>query len=229
MRIRFLAIAGALCVAASAVQAQSVAELRAQYEQTEAMLNDAEAAGMDAELTASLRESLDTLRQVIDDMERDQASSSTYSDETQYDEPEPEPEPVRPAEVDNHAADACSKLDFTETNYREKAFAAGDEQLRALCGQAYEYLAMYKRALDQGHPEAYRTYDAHKQAAAVVNNFYGEAKASPGEGIRPDTRTAADDAADAARRRAAAAASAPPRPPKAKLGNCPPECPVIPR
>ena len=232
MRIRFLAIAGALCVAASAVQAQSVAELRAQYEQTEAMLNDAEAAGMDADLTASLRESLDTLRQVIDDMERDQSSSSTYSEDEyveEYDDTPVVPEPVRAAPVNNHAGDTCSKLGFTETNYRERSFAAGDEQLRKLCGQAYEYLAMYKRALEQGHPEAYRTYDAHKQAAAVVNNFYDEAKTSPGEGIRPDTRTAADDAADAARRAAAAAASAPPRPPKAKLGNCPPECPVIPR
>lgn len=210
MRIRFLALAGALCVAASSLHAQSVEDLRAQYRQSEAMLNEAEAAGMDPSITASLRESLDGLRQVIDEMERDQASSSSYSEEPQA--AEPEPAPVQMAE-DNLAAPTCSRLDFDEGNYREKSFAPGDEQLRALCGQAYEYYAMYRRALDQRHPEAWKTYDAHKQSAAVVNNFYGEAQALPSEGIREDTRTASDNVAAA--RDAAASAAAVPEPPRA--------------
>lgn len=226
MRIRFLALGCALCVVASGIRAQSVDELRAQYQQTESMLNEAEAAGMDPSLTASLRESLEVLRQSIDEMERDQASSSDSSEE-------PQPEASALAEVQaaetNLAAATCSKLGFDEDNYREQSFVAGDEQLRALCGQAYEYYSMYKRALDQRHPEAWKTYDAHKQSAMVVNNFYGEARTLSNEGIRPDTRTAADDAAAAARKAAAAAASAPPRPPKVKVGDCPPVCPALPR
>lgn len=210
MRIRFLALGCALCVVASGIQAQSVDDLRAQYQQTESMINEAEAAGMDPSLTASLRESLNGLRQVIDEMERDQASSSTYSEEPQV--AEPAPAPVQAAES-NLAAATCSRLGFDEGNYREQSFVGGDEQLRALCGQAYEYYTMYKRALDQRHPEAWKTYDAHKQSAMVVNNFYGEARALPNEGLREDTRTAADNAAAA--REAAASAKSIPQPPRA--------------
>lgn len=68
---------------------------------------------------------------------------------------------------------------FTETNYREKALAEGlDQQLRALCGQAFEYYTMYKRALEQGYSEAdaERTYQAHEKSAAVLKQFYEETR-----------------------------------------------------
>lgn len=210
MHIRLVALAGALCVVASSVQAQSVAELRAQYEQTRAMLSEAEGMGMDPSMVASLRESLDGLRQMIDEMERDQASSSTNIEPQVADSA---PAPVQNAEP-NLAASTCSIFDFDEINYREKSLAPGrDQQLRSMCGQAYEYYAMYKRALGQRHPEAWKTYDAHRKSALVANSFYGDTRALPNEGIREDTRTAADDAAAA--REAAARAEAIPEPPRA--------------
>lgn len=212
MRKGILALAGALCVLGSSAQAQSVAELRAQYQQTEAMLNEAEAAGMDPSLTASLRESLEGLRQVIDEMERDQASNSTYAEPQVA---ETAPPPIQPAEP-NQAAQTCSRFGFDETNYRQTALADGnDQQIRSLCGQAYEYYTMYKRALGQQHPEAWKTYDAHKQSAMVVNNFYGETRVLPTEGIQEDTRTASQMAAEQAARTAAAQAGSPPEPPRA--------------
>lgn len=213
MRIRLLALAGAVCVVGSGVQAQSVAELRAQYQQTEAMLNDAEAMGMDPSLTASLRESLTGLRQVIDEMERDQASSSTYAEEPPVADSSTAP---RAPEEANLAAAVCSKFDFDELNYRQKALAPGNDlQIRTMCGQAYEYYTMYKRALDQRHPEAWKTYDAHKKSAMVVNNFYGETNVLPTEGLREDTRTASQMAAEQAARTAASHAGSPPEPPRA--------------
>jgi hypothetical protein len=68
---------------------------------------------------------------------------------------------------------------FTEENYREKALAEGnDQQLRALCGAAYEYYTMYKRALEQGYSEedAERTYQAHEKSVAVLKQFYEETR-----------------------------------------------------
>ena len=216
MRFWLAALAAACCVLGNAAQAQSVAELRAQYEQTRAMLNDAETAGMDPSLTASLRESLEGLRQSIDEMEQDQASSANNSEELQIAQTPASPQGSEP----NLASATCSNFGFNEGNYRDVALAAGnDQQIRALCGQAYEYYTMYKRALAQAHPEAWRTYDAHRQSALVVNNFYGEARALPSEGIQQDTRTAADYAAEAAAQRATAAAESPPKPPPAPSCN----------
>lgn len=88
---------------------------------------------------------------------------------------------------DNLAQGACDL--FTEKNYRERALAEGDDvQLRTMCGQAFEYYTMYRRALDQGYSvsDANRTYAAHEKSAAVLNDFFAKTSAEPGEGIVPD-------------------------------------------
>jgi hypothetical protein len=68
---------------------------------------------------------------------------------------------------------------FTEANYRQKALAGGpDTQLATMCGQAFEYYTMYKRAIAQGYSEAdaNRTYAAHAQSAQVANSFARDAR-----------------------------------------------------
>lgn len=215
--MRFVAlalVAGAILVGGPA-QAQNIAELRAQYQQTQQMIEQAEAAGVDSSLTSSLRESLEGLRQVIDEMERDQQAAAQASSAPS--EPEPTPAPAAAAaSEENLAASTCGRFGFTADNYRTVALSGGnDEQIKTLCGQAYEYHSMYKRALSQGHPEAWRTYDAHKKSAAVVNNFYGETAVAPSEGIRPDTKTAQQVVAEQREAAASAAANAPMRPPAA--------------
>lgn len=72
----------------------------------------------------------------------------------------------------NLAAGACPG--FTESNYRSVAVSGGgDQQLYTMCGQAFEYYVMYKRAIAQGYSEAdaKRTYAAHEQAANTARNF----------------------------------------------------------
>ena len=72
----------------------------------------------------------------------------------------------------NLATGACSG--FNESNYRQLAVSGGaDSQLYAMCGQAFEYYTMYKRAISQGYSEAdcNRTYAAHEQASRVASNF----------------------------------------------------------
>jgi hypothetical protein len=79
----------------------------------------------------------------------------------------------------NLAAQICEPLGYTEANYRELSLAEGqDQQLRAFCGQSYEYWTMYKRALSQGYSEADagRTYAAHEKAALVLKQFYDETR-----------------------------------------------------
>lgn len=89
-------------------------------------------------------------------------------------------EPPAPAAAKDHGNMATQMCDgFTEENYREKALAEGnDQQLRALCGAAYEYYTMYKRALEQGYSEedAERTYQAHEKSVAVLKQFYEETR-----------------------------------------------------
>ncbi|UNK58870.1 sel1 repeat family protein [Pseudoxanthomonas daejeonensis] len=73
---------------------------------------------------------------------------------------------------ENLALGACAG--FTESNYRQRAVSGGgDQQLYAMCGQAFEYYTMYKRAIAQGHSDAdaERTYAAHRQAAQVAKGF----------------------------------------------------------
>ncbi|UNK57254.1 hypothetical protein MNQ95_14130 [Pseudoxanthomonas daejeonensis] len=76
--------------------------------------------------------------------------------------------PTRP----NLAQSACAG--FTESNYQQKAVSGGgDQQLYAMCGQAFDYYTMYKRAIAQGYSEAdaNRTYAAHQQSAEVAAGY----------------------------------------------------------
>ncbi len=72
----------------------------------------------------------------------------------------------------NLASSAC--IGFTEDNYRTKsAEGGGDSQLKTMCGQAFEYYTMYKRAIAQGYSEsdANRTYAAHEDSARVASGY----------------------------------------------------------
>jgi hypothetical protein len=176
MKLRSIVWAAALLAAVPA-QAQTAAELRAQLEQTKAMLAQGEAAGMDDSVLSSLRESLAMVEQTIREMEADEASSGAPSpaSETPAEAAANAPYPVKPNLA---ATPACAG--FTESNYRQAALAEGnDQQLRAMCGQAFEYYTMYKRAIAQGYAEAdaNRTYDAHEKSALVANDFYANNRA----------------------------------------------------
>jgi len=77
------------------------------------------------------------------------------------------------------ATAACAG--FTEANYRQMALrGGGDTQLDTMCGQAFEYYTMYKRALAQGYSvaDADRTYQAHAAAARVANGFARDSAAN---------------------------------------------------
>lgn len=77
-------------------------------------------------------------------------------------------------------ADSPACEGFTEDNYRQVALSGGlDVQLKTMCGQAFEYYTMYKRAIAQGYSEAdsNRTYAAHEQSALVANSFYANNRA----------------------------------------------------
>jgi hypothetical protein len=214
MRKFLVSVIAAAAIAWSPTQAQSVAELKAQYAQTMDMLNQAEAAGMDPSLVASLRQSLEDLRRSIEEDERAQSQAAAPIVE------EPVPVPVQANVEPNLAASPCADFGVTEDNYRQASLAPGnDVQMRTLCGQALEYYAMYKRAVAQGHPEAWRTYDAHRQASAQLTGFDRETRAAPGEGIVPDTKTAAQMEAERREAAARAMADAPPQPPKAPPCN----------
>ena len=207
---KFLVVAVAAAIACSPAQAQNIAELKAQYAQTMEMLNQAEAAGMDPGMVASLRGSLEELRRSIEEDERAQSQAASVIEE---------PAPVAPAQASlepNLAASTCADFGVTEENYRQASLAPGnDVQVRTMCGQALEYYSMYKRAVAQGHPEAWRTYDAHRQASAQLTSFDRDTRAAPGEGIQPDTKTAAQAEAERREAMARAIADAPPSPPKA--------------
>ena len=208
---KFVMATVAVAVAWSPIQAQNVAELKAQYAQTMEMLNQAEAAGVDASLLASLRESLEGLRQSIEEDERAQAQAASPVTE--------EPAPVTPVQASldpNLAASPCADFGVTEDNYRTASLAPGNDlQMRTLCGQALELYSMYKRAVAQGHPEAWRTYDAHRQASMQLTGFDRETRAAPGQGIIEHTKTAAQVQAERREAEAQALADAPPAPPRA--------------
>ena len=197
-------------IACSPVGAQSSAELRAQYEETMNLLRQAESMGVDPAMLASLRESLEGLRRSIEEDERAQSEAAAPVAE------EPAPAPVQASLEPNLAASPCADFGVTEDNYRQASLAPGNDlQMRTLCGQALEYYSMYKRAVAQGHPEAWRTYDAHRQASMQLTGFDRERRAAPGEGITPDTKTAAQVEAERREAAAQALADAPPAPPKA--------------
>lgn len=208
---RFLMGAVAVAIAWSPGQSQNIAELKAQHAQTMQMLNQAEAAGMDPGMIASLRESLELLRQSIEEDERAQLESA-QSPVEEVIAPAAPPAAAEP----NLAASPCADFGVTEDNYRQASLAPGNDlQMRTLCGQALEYYSMYKRAVAQGHPEAWRTYDAHRQASAQLTGFDRETRAAPHEGITPDTKTATQMEAERREAAAQAMADAPPAPPKA--------------
>jgi hypothetical protein len=62
---------------------------------------------------------------------------------------------------------------FTEGNYRQVALGGDDQQRNTLCGGAFEYYTMYKRAIAQGYSEAdaNRTYAAHEGAVANLRTL----------------------------------------------------------
>lgn len=195
--------------------AQSAAELRAQYQETMELLNQAESMGVDPAMVASLRETLEGLRESIDEQERSEREEAMPPPETASEAPPPSPDaPLEP----NLAAATCADFGITEDNYRTAALSGGDDvQMKTLCGQAMEYYSMYKRAMAQKHPEAWRTYDAHKAAAMQLNAFDRDTRAAPGEGIHPDTKTAVQVETERrdAQARADAEAASIPRPPQA--------------
>lgn len=201
----------ALALSGTPIQAQSIAELKAQHAQTMEMLNQAEAAGMDPAMVASLRESLEALRQSIEEDERAQSEAAQAPLEEA-----PPPAPAPAAAEPNLAASPCADFGVTEDNYRQASIAPGNDlQMRTLCGHALELYSMYKRALSQGHPEAWRTYDAHRQASMQLTGFDRETRAAPGEGIVEDTKTAVQVETERREAAAQALADAPPAPPKA--------------
>jgi hypothetical protein len=169
MRLIWFAAIG--LVMAAPVSAQSAAELRAQLEDLKIMLAQGEAAGMDGDVLASLRESVTQMEESVREMEEEERPSDAPAASADI----AAPYPVRP----NLAlTPACS--DFTEQNYRQRALAGGsDVQLDTMCGQAFEYYTMYKRAIAQGYSEAdaNRTYDAHAKSALVANDFYANNRA----------------------------------------------------
>lgn len=168
---RFLLVSLAI-FAATPAAAQSAAELRTQLEQTKAMLAQGEAAGMDASILESLRDSLAMIEDTIREMEAEEGTSAVGGDTGSPNAPFP----VKPNLA---ATQACAG--FTEQNYRQMALAEGyDMQLRTMCGQAFEYYNMYKRAIAQGYSEADAnlTYDAHSKSALVANSFYENYRAN---------------------------------------------------
>jgi hypothetical protein len=173
MKLRLIACAALLSFAVPA-HAQSAAELRNQLEETKAMLAEGEASGMDSSVLASLRESLAAVEETIREMEADEASAGVGGTAA----PDAAVDARYPVKPNLAATEACAG--FTEANYRQVALADGsDQQLRAMCGQAFEYYTMYKRAIAQGYSEAdaNRTYDAHEKSALVANDFYANNRA----------------------------------------------------
>src|SRR5688572_5712272 len=114
MRRTLMALA--LLVAASGASAQSVAELRAQLQETQALIAQAEAAGMDESMLASLRENMAIAEQTISEMEAEQYGSGAEL----YSAPEASYS-TRPNALDGDPA--CGE--FTLANYRELGLAGG--------------------------------------------------------------------------------------------------------
>lgn len=209
MRRSFWIVAGAAALVGTPAPAQNSAALRAQMEETMALIRQAESMGVDV---SELRATMEELQRSIEEDERAEREMASR----------PVEQPVvaeAPAALEpNLAAGVCGDFGITEENYRTAALSGGnDVQMKTLCGQAMEYYSMYKRAMAQKHPEAWRTYDAHKQASMQLGAFDRDTRAAPGEGIQPDTRTATQIAAErqAEQARAEAAYSSVPRPPQA--------------
>jgi hypothetical protein len=208
MRIRWVIAALAMASAGTGAVAQNSAALRAQMEETMALIRQAESMGVDV---SEMRAMMEELRRQIEEDERAEREIASRPVEQPMAEPAAALEP-------NLAAGVCGDFGITEENYRTAALSGGnDVQMKTLCGQAMEYYSMYKRAMAQKHPEAWRTYDAHKQASMQLGAFDRDTRAKPGEGIQVDTKTAVQVAAEnrAAQAAADAQAASIPRPPQA--------------
>jgi hypothetical protein len=173
--MRLLLLPVILLVSAMGASAQSVAELRAQLQETRALISQGEAAGMDPEVIRSLRESMNEVEQSIREMEAEQGGGAgTPAPDNAA--PVTASYPVRPNKLDGDPA--CSG--FTMQNYRERGLEGGnDVQLKTMCAQAFEYYSMYLNAIRQGYGEAdaNRTYDAHAGAALNASSFYANNRA----------------------------------------------------
>ena len=177
MKITWMIAFAALLTAAAPTlaSAQTVQELRAQLSQLNQQIADADAAGVDPSLIATLREMADQAEQTIRDMEAEQASPGATV------EPEAATASMASYTPQGNVLDdeeACAG--FTLSNYRERGLAEGnDVQLNTMCAQAFEYYVMYRRAIEQGYSEAdaNRTFEAHRAAALNAKAFYESARA----------------------------------------------------
>ena len=175
--MRLLLLPLMLLATATGASAQSAAELRAQLQETRAMIAQGEAAGMDPEVIRSLRESMNEVEQSIREMEAEESGGSAAVTAA----PESAPPlsasfPIRANKLDGDPA--CAG--FTLQNYRQRGLEGGnDVQLKTMCAQAFEYYNMYLNAIRQGYGEAdaNRTYDAHAGAALNASSFYANNRA----------------------------------------------------
>lgn len=171
---RLPASLAALTMAMSALPAfaQTAAELRAQLEETRSQIRQAEAAGVDESLLGPLREMLaDVERMIAEDAAAAAATPASSSEPSTSGYAYP-PKP-------NWLANEAACQGFTLENYRTYALSGGpDTQLKTLCGGAYEYYAMYLRAIRQGYSPADsdRTYAAYEGAARTAVSFYAGAR-----------------------------------------------------
>ncbi|MGN7160514.1 hypothetical protein [Sphingomonas sp. SAFR-052] len=175
MRNRLIIACAAALLFSGSANAQSIAELKAQAQETRALLAQGEASGMDATILQTLHEGLEIAEQAIREMEED-ASGTSISPGSGASDAVAAGQSY--ATKPNLAAETCTG--FTEANYRTLALSGGnDVQLKTMCGQAFEYYTMYKRAIAQGYSEtdADRTYAAHQQAATNANSFYANNRA----------------------------------------------------
>jgi hypothetical protein len=169
--MRLLLLPLILLATATGASAQSVAELRAQLQETRAMIAQGEAAGMDPEVIRSLRESMNEVEQSIREMEADEGSAQATAPAPENAAPLTASFPIRANKLDGDPA--CTG--FTLQNYRQRGLEGGnDVQLKTMCAQAFEYYNMYLNAIRQGYAEAdaNRTYDAHAGAALNASSFY---------------------------------------------------------
>jgi hypothetical protein len=168
-------LATALVCASSSAGAQTVAELRAQLQQTRAQIAQAEAAGLDESILGTLREALAMAEEAIREMEAEQGAGHAAT------------EPAAPAVAASYATrpnaleghPACAG--FNLSNYRQLGLEGGnDVQLKTMCAQAFEYYSMYLNAIRQGYSEsdANRTYAAHEDSAKVASAFYENNRAN---------------------------------------------------
>ncbi|MGY4398598.1 hypothetical protein ACVWZA_003806 [Sphingomonas sp. UYAg733] len=122
----------------------------------------------------------DDMRKTADDLEASARAEMAEAAKKPAPATPATPEPVAmPGKGENWLADKPSCADFTVSNYQTYRLSGpGDEQLRTLCAGAYNYWAMYERALTTGYTveTARPTWEAYNKAALVADNFYETTK-----------------------------------------------------